>query len=265
MIRNTVLGLVGAVALISSASAADMYVPSAAGGYKDEPAYAYNWSGFYVGAQVGGSWASGNVSDSSLASLDAEPVKSSYSMNGVSGGGLLGYNLQVSPRFVLGAEADFTEFSKDGKATGPNLFGNGNPVGSGGVTWNSKLDWISTVRARGGYLVTPDLMVFATGGFAFGDIERKAQHAYAGGCPNCISVGRDTDTSVGYTVGGGIEYHFSGNWLLRGEYIFDNLDGKSITGTKNFPSATFKWDSMDVHTVRAALSYKFGSVYEPLK
>ncbi len=62
-----------------------------------------------------------------------------------------------------------------------------------------------------------------------------------------------------------MEYHISGNWLLRGEYLFADLDGKSIIGTTNFPSATFHWNSMDVQTVRAALSYKFGSAYEPLK
>ncbi len=267
MIRNSVLGLAGAVALISSANAADLYAPAASGpgGYKDAPVYAYDWSGFYVGAQLGGSWESGNVSDSSLASLDAAPARSSYSTNGVSGGALAGYNWQVSPKFVLGAEADFTEFDKDSTAAGPNLFANGAPVGSGGVTWNTKLEWMSTIRARGGYLFTPDLMVFATGGLAFGDIERRAQHAYAGGCPNCITVGPQTDTGTGFAAGGGVEYHISGNWLLRGEYLFADLDGKSITGNTNFPSATFHWNTMDVQTVRAALSYKFGSVYEPLK
>ena len=251
------------VIAIASASAADLYHGSQGGGYKD--GYVpFSWTGFYVGAQLGGAWSSGNVSDASLPILNAAPVASSFNMSGISGGAVAGYMFQVSPTFVLGAEADFTAFSESSTATAPNLFGNGLPVGSGGVAWKTEADWLSTVRGRVGYLVNPDLMIFASGGFAFGEVQLKGQHAYAGGCPNCI-FGSQTDTSTGYAVGGGIEYHIGGNWLLRGEYLFANLEGKSLTSVVNFPSATFNWSSIDVQTARAALTYKFGSLYQPLK
>jgi len=260
------VSVAAALGMGGAAHAADMYQPAAPGpgGYKDAP-YVYSWTGFYVGLQLGGTGESGKVSDTSLFSLNAAPTDSRYSMGGLSGGALIGYIQQVSPKFVLGIEADFTDISQSSTATAANLFANGNPVGSGGVTWNTKLDWLTTVRARGGYLLAPNLMIFATGGLAFGDIERRGQHAYSGGCPNCITAGPETDTAAGFAVGGGVEYQMTGNWLLRAEYLFADLDGKSLTSNTNFPSATFNWSSMDVQTVRAALSYKFGSTYEPLK
>ncbi len=185
-------------------------------------------------------------------------------MGAIGGGAVAGYMFQVSPAFVLGAEADITAFSESSTATAANLFANGTPVGSGGVTWRTEADWLSTVRGRVGYIVAPDLMVFASGGLAFGDIQLKGQHAYAGGCPNCI-FGSQTNTATGYAVGGGIEYHTGGNWLVRGEYLFANLDGQSFTSVVHFPSATFNWSSVDVQQGRVALIYKVGSVYQPLK
>ena len=67
-------------------------------------------------------------------------------------------------------------------------------------------------------------------------------------------------TSSGYVVGGGAEWMFWQHWLLRGEYLFYHLNGKSQLATNPvFPGnpIQFTWDTTDTHVLRAALSYKF--------
>ena len=64
--------------------------------------------GFYIGGNVGGAWASGTVTDNLIgASFTGDT-------SGFTGGGQIGYNWQVAPQFVLGAEGmlDGTSISK---------------------------------------------------------------------------------------------------------------------------------------------------------
>src|SRR5271169_6487824 len=85
-------GLFGA-----SAPAADL--PTKALAYKAPVAAPpYNWSGFYVGANLGGAWTSGslNIPGANLYSGTSEFI------GGVQGG----YNIQSGP-FLIGVEGDF--------------------------------------------------------------------------------------------------------------------------------------------------------------
>ena len=61
----------------------------------------YNWTGFYIGANLGGAWANGTLTDN----LTGASFSGTHS--GVLGGGTLGYNWQVSPNFVVGFEGTF--------------------------------------------------------------------------------------------------------------------------------------------------------------
>ena len=91
-----VLGMAGA------ANAADMYSPA---GLKDVPYVAVpSWTGFYIGAHVGGAY-SDLKTDSSAAFWGTGQW--SNNADGVIGGGQLGYNYQFGGNFVLGFEADF--------------------------------------------------------------------------------------------------------------------------------------------------------------
>jgi opacity protein-like surface antigen len=87
--RARVLGLIGGVAVVtliamSKASAADLYAPPMA--YLPPP---FSWTGLYLGANLGGGWASGSLNDN----FTGASVGTGSS--GVVGGGKLGYNYQV--------------------------------------------------------------------------------------------------------------------------------------------------------------------------
>ena len=80
----------------------------------------YSWTGFYVGGNVGYGWGNartdiaggatttalpdflGGFPGNSVAFADSNTAR----LNGVIGGGQIGYNYQFNPRWVLGFEAD---------------------------------------------------------------------------------------------------------------------------------------------------------------
>jgi outer membrane immunogenic protein len=104
----SVVGL-GAVAAMP-ATAADMPLKA------PPPVVVYNWTGFYVGGNVGYSWGSARTDIAGSATSVTFPGgpaavtnppatfadSQSQRLNGVIGGGQIGYNYQVSPKWVLG-------------------------------------------------------------------------------------------------------------------------------------------------------------------
>src|SRR4051812_45716446 len=72
-------------------------------------------------------------------------------------------------------------------------------------------------------------------------------------------------TSLGYALGGGLEYAFWKNWSIKAEYLYYNLGRHSTTISGSFtnfapPTGGFSTASLrdDGHIVRAGLNYRFG-------
>jgi outer membrane immunogenic protein len=197
---------------LASGNAADMY---GYGGYKGGPAYAeVNWSGFYAGVNAG--YGSSGRTDY----LDP---------TGGFGGGQMGYNWQ-SGHFVFGLETDF----QGAGISDSNFFD------------KSTMNWFGTVRGRLGYAFDRTL-VYATGGFAYGQVENDGFH----------------EAQTGYVLGGGVEYKFRPDWSVKVEYQYLNLDAplSSPVGPLGYGFG----ETTKVHTVRVGLNYHFGGGYEILK
>ncbi|MCH4538747.1 outer membrane protein [Ochrobactrum sp. A-1] len=137
--------------------------------------------------------------------------------SGFVGGVQAGYNWQFDNGFVLGAEADFQ---------GSNLKGEVkfNADGLGEIKAGTKVEWFGTVRARLGYTATERLLVYGTGGLAYGKVKSYVDLGEIG-----ISSSK---TRAGWTIGGGAEYAITNNWTLKSEYLYTDL------GKKNFYSYT---------------------------
>ena len=127
------------------------------------------WTGFYAGLNAGGLWSNANVTNwSSLtapnnltysSSLVAAPFASTGGA-GFAGGGQVGYNWQVTDKVVVGVETDFQ-----------GIAGGGNNRNGGWLSSSPARNgpsWIGSVRGKAGYLVTPNLQVYGTGGFSYG-------------------------------------------------------------------------------------------------
>lgn len=253
--KKLILAAALVVGTTAAASAADLptKAPMLA------PAPIFSWSGFYVGLHVGGAWANQDGSTVSPVALNQAPTAVDLDTSGWLGGVHLGYNWQFAPSWVLGIEADISATDLGESATAANLFLNGLPVGSGGISYNRDLDWLATFRGRVGVLLTPTWLLYATGGVAWAGLDYSGTNAFAGGCPNCGILSSD-DTETGYVLGAGIEGVFAGRWLARLEYLYYHFDGFSqgvnFVGTTT-PATTYSFGDLNVHAVRAGLSYKF--------
>jgi outer membrane immunogenic protein len=182
----------------------------------------YNWSGFYVGANIGYSW--GRSSDTSnLTNGDGTLLftsAGSSNLDGIVGGGQAGYNWQTQ-NWVWGLEADIQgtgeRGSRDltcpvGVCTPSTVLPGFHalvilvPGAAVPLSLDQKIDWFGTVRGRAGVLVSPKVLLYATGGLAYGEVKSSETLGTA------FST---TDTRVGYTVGAGVEGAIGGNWTAK--------------------------------------------------
>lgn len=235
--KKFLLGTVALIALGASvpAIAADMGART----YNKAPAYAapiYNWTGFYVGAQLGGLW--GNTTATSGPFPGANNQTYDYNTSGFLYGGHVGYNYQATPNFVVGVEGDFEGTSVNDTGTGTL-----------GFTHKTDIKWLGSIRGRLGYTMS-QTMIYATGGWAFGEVEITKAVA-AGAAPFATY----SDTRNGWTLGAGIEHAFTPNWSARAEYRYTDL------GSDNMASAALNSQddsTVKFHAIRAGITYKFG-------
>ena len=165
------------------------------------PAIPFCWTGFYIGANLGGAWISEDF-------VDANGNTFSLSNSGIIGGGQVGYNYQIG-NFVLGAEWMF-----DG--TSLNL-----PV-VGGISANTK--WVTTFAGRFGWAWNRFLVYGKAGGGLVGTDVTIANLA------NGTSVTTSND-NAGLLAGAGVEWAFAPNWTVKLEYDFLALNSLPITST----------------------------------
>jgi outer membrane immunogenic protein len=273
-----VLTLAAAACFAGSAYAADLPTK------KEAPAPVFvpppfTWTGFYVGANLGGIWTSGSRSLTFLNPATAvflsgyEPSGLGSGQTGVIGGGQAGYNWQTGV-FVLGVETDFdgTSLSKSTNFNSIPFAGAGIPTGLLGdclfVHAKASLDWLGTTRARFGFVATPDnrLMFYATGGVAYGG--GSANFSLYDARNNFFLSGNPSSSRVGWVVGAGAEYALTNNWTIRGEYLYADLGSSTFsTPAAAFPVASNLAGlnglyatgkiSYNASIFRAAVNYKF--------
>ena len=156
------------------------------------------------------------------------------STSGFIGGGQIGYNWQFYNSFVAGVEADIQGVAASNSR--------GSAVGAAPLagiiadfsyvsvpTATRSLDYLGTVRGRLGWLFTPTLLVYGTGGLAYGGVTANA--SYFTSVVGPIPIGIDpsfgaasfSDTRVGWTAGAGLEWMFWPNWSAKVEYLYYDL------------------------------------------
>ena len=100
-------------------------------------------------------------------------------------------------------------------------------VGTGAVV-DQNLEWFGTFRGRGGFLVTPTALLYATGGLAYGSLQTDL--TLFGRTPGGVGISATrsgSSTRVGWTVGGGVEWKFRPGWSAKIEYLYMELENTS--------------------------------------
>lgn len=249
-------------AISSQALAADLGTRAPAPVYTKAPAYvpASNWNGWYIGGNVGYGWGNGATDFTDLAVPFAPAIGDSASLNakstGVVGGGQFGYNWQVGS-FLAGLEADIQGSGVKGSASQP-LLQTGAPIGT--LSSTQSLSWFGTVRGRLGFTVTPDFLLYGTGGLAYGGVDNSVSIVSTGtGTVPGVSV---SDTRTGWAAGGGAEWMFTRGWSAKVEYLHIDLGNVSANATEVLTTAgtpdqaRFNWRNQ-FDTVRFGVNYHF--------
>jgi len=224
----------GSVACIHAASAADLppaRMPPAVAPVVYAPPV-YNWTGIYVGGNIGGGFANSSWSD------PITGANNTFSKDGFIGGGQIGANVQFN-WLVLGIEGDFDWTGLKGNGTDSSL----NSI-------NTKTQWTSTVTGRVG-AAFDRLLVYGKGGIAFAD-DKSTLNDIAGGTAST------TFTRTGWTAGVGLEYAFYQNWSAKLEYDYLGFGSQVLNlPTAAFPAYTSN-ASLNVQEVKAGINFKFG-------
>jgi outer membrane immunogenic protein len=265
------------------------------------PAPVPTWTGFYGGIQFGGGWSDEAVNYSPNDPITAalltgtlpaaggfpgnQPVANGYRIpqSGLVGGVEAGYNWQWS-NWLLGVEADFSLAGMNGRASGTSFL---TTAFTQTTTAEQSTDWYGTVRGRVGWLATPNLLLFGTGGFAYGRVRDSADYTtsatpglFLSTGPGGISVvcspgvacmvGSSSAIKTGWTAGGGVEWLLDQHWSAKIEYQFVDLGIETaritavavctvaICGTSAPTPSSFNAAFRDsFNVVRLGLNYRF--------
>lgn len=308
--------LAGAVfvlaAAVGSASGADMAL-------KAPPSPpAPTWTGLYLGVNVGYGWGdphtdvagSGGITifQGIVAGFPGFPSNFAFTdsgsarLNGLMGGGQIGYNYKLNQRWVLGVEADLQGAGQSGSNAFLDQFstpvcgvavGRNPPVcalttplvAAAATGYEAKIDGFGTLRGRAGFLITDQVLLYGTGGLAYGRVEINGNAsipsaAITGGPTTFVPSTGTFDVAknnLGYSIGGGVEGRIfawlPANWTWKAEYLYLDL-GSLDSGTsfssvvppgRGNPIMSPLTGTVALHThfidniVRVGLNYRFGN------
>jgi outer membrane immunogenic protein len=193
------------------------------------------WSGFYAGAHLGLHRSDTTFRVHSYLNFFENVDDSTYlpsgdlDHNSVMGGVQVGVSHQIG-RLVFGLETDVSVFGEADTTTFATRYFS--PIDSSAVTTQvrSRMDYLGTARWRLG-AAFDHLLVYATAGLALGNVNYRVafEEQAARGFPY-IGAGRKDTVQIGYAIGGGLEYAFTGNLSLKAEYLYYNL-GDALLNT----------------------------------
>jgi outer membrane immunogenic protein len=210
----------------------------------------YSWTGFYIGANLGGGVGQGSGSISygpALFGFNSQPV-------GVIGGGEAGYNVQFG-NIVLGVE---TDIQGSAMRDNQNCVATCQPGMS--ALLNQKLDWFGTTRGRAGWATGP-ILTYITGGVAYGgtDVTLSAAGA-AGGVGGVTTV---DSSRTGWVWGTGVEAAISAYWTAKVEWLYVDLGnvsgGTTLTGFGGAVGVPVGFNTKFQEQIfRGGVNYRFG-------
>jgi outer membrane immunogenic protein len=258
-VLSTSIAALAVAILPFSANAADVYNQ---GSTKDAPSFvdaprSGGWTGPYIG--IHGGWADGNWNGplryddhnpAWVGNLKFDDSDQKSAADGWLAGVQIGYDRQLG-RIVLGVEADasYADF------TGYDEF-LPYPKNPGSPAWGieTELNFLATLRGRLGVLVSPDLLVYATGGLAFAQVDSNIAVLGKG----YSATGEAENNHFGWTVGGGAEWKVFGNVSLKAEYLYVDLGEQDygFVGPKSYDTDHYNAD-LEMHILKAGLNYRF--------
>jgi outer membrane immunogenic protein len=228
----------------------------------------YNWTGCYLGAQLGGAFADNQF----YGELAGFVFDQNDSTAAVLAGGQVGCDLQFARNWVIGAQVD---------GAWTHLTASEGLIGSQGVSSTStfnlsgdltlKADVVATATGRVGYAANFDTiagLVYLKGGGAFVNYDTNnfiGQGTLTTCNPTCTSVGSafnftaPSSNRFGWTIGVGTEWVVVENWSIIGEWDYMNFGTHSVTFTDpNLGSSQVSF-KQQINEFKLGINYRFGN------
>lgn len=270
--RRFLAASLSAVLLSSTAMAADLAVKAPLSGPPPP-----TWTGFYIGGNIGYSWGEaqtdfagsgtyiyakgvgGNFPDfPGLPTYFAYADSNKARLDGIVGGGQIGYNIQLNRNWLLGIETDLQASGERGTGAiadistgvvcgfapiGPNPSCTSPiPLTSTALTsYEARIDWFGTLRGRIGLLANDQFLIYGTGGLAYGNVSlsgtTNSNATFAivyEPFTSSVSAFNASKTKIGYAVGAGAEgsIWLPAKWRWKVEYLY--LDLGSLDAATSF-------------------------------
>ena len=231
--HGVAVAIVGLLLFAHSAFAADL--PSRKAPAPAPATTTASWTGFYAGVDGGFAW------DNSAATVLAAgeglsqtgvqqwtpypyyiPGVAIMNASGFAAGGHVGWNYQFAgfSRLVAGLETDALVFAGNGGHTSTFVTPGG--LNPSIAQLGRAMPWAGSARARIGFLITPTLLVYGTGGAAYGAANVN-EYAYGSALAATYAPGAAGRIYGGWAAGGGLEWAFLPNWSARVEYLHADL------------------------------------------
>jgi outer membrane immunogenic protein len=247
-----------------------------------------SWTGFFVGGDIGGAWQNsqtflfsdpGNAANNSCAQCNLPYQTEQLSAGGKSGllGGFhVGYDYQGGAAFVLGAEWDFMWTSRLNQSADAPLFSDATsftssaivPVVNSSLHFEIQTKWLTSLRGRAGYLMTPGFLIYGTGGIAWGRFENSAFASCVVPDPNgCVfngtgatAVFSQRETKFGVVLGAGFEYQIpTTHFRARLEYLYYGFNPHETIGQGPWIATPGGGPLPCINTPTCAANFSFGS------
>lgn len=245
----------------------------------------YNWTGFYIGANAGGTWGQfgsnlgvdcnvpGFTPPNSFSYIcntgfpgDATLLSSAgygtINASGFTGGVQAGYNWQTG-NIVAGIESDFGAFHLRGTRVVTGELINGWPGTFFTLTNSASTDWLFTFRGRLGFTMAPNLLGYVTGGLAVTRIGTSTSYSDNNSIVGPVSGSfSNSGTKLGYAIGGGAEHALPNNWSVKAEYLylgFGNVSAAGVITTTDgaYRQALSTLRDLTAHVARVGINRRF--------
>ena len=209
----------------------------------------YDWTGFYIGGQIGGAYTQGQFNHNDVAEQLCQRFVSSGVSNGsivcalrddaetFIGGGMLGYQKQIG-RLLIGAEVSYSWLGAHGSTSSELI---------PGVRVQTEVNDLFLATAKLGY-TQMELMAYAKAGYAMGNVDFRTS-----GGTSSLTPSSTSGLGEGWTAGLGIDWALRPHIILGIEYDYAHLAASErVQDGLRFTSLGF-----DIQTVMARLAFKF--------
>jgi high affinity Mn2+ porin len=218
---------------------------------------AFNWTGYYIGGQLGYAWGNSDWHVEGAAVANEGTFQFFRSFDAFEGTGSYfaglqaGYNYRLPSGVVIGFETDLLA---------PNTIMDERVLSSpavGQATISEKVEMSGTLRGRLGF-VHDNWLFYGTAGYAWSyDLFTRMQVAGAplGGTAVPGAVEKADLWRNGFAIGAGVELPLATNWTASFEYLFTAFGAQVIT----FPAGGERLNSdLAIQGLRVGLNYQFG-------